>query len=333
MLIEHPSINVVPEDEFDIDEVRAEWCGRKLGESVGRYPVEHDPIRRFCHMTGETNPMYLDPVAAAAGPFGAVQCPPAFVRYFIGGGPWPVDRSEPSQIPSEIPRLGDRGVNMSIVWTFHEPVVVGDRLRAIWTVEDVYVKPTRLDPRSVWIVTSAVVRNQHDTVVAALENTVLYHRPATAVPPSVARDTMADASATEQGGASLVECFELELTPSATALQVSGSQDWSLVHHDPEFARSSGHDRIFFNTAWTQGMLGRVVADYIGDRSWWLRELRFSMRRMNSFGDTVTGGYRPPSRAEGSHTLDVELRSDRSGRSTIGVATIDPDVTHERFYR
>ena len=25
------------------------------------YPVEHDPIRRFCHMTNDNNPLFLDP--------------------------------------------------------------------------------------------------------------------------------------------------------------------------------------------------------------------------------------------------------------------------------
>ena len=72
---------IVSEEEFDIDAVRQEWVGARIGRSMDRYPVEYDPIRRYCHMTGELNPLYLDPDAAARGPYGRVMCPPGFVVY------------------------------------------------------------------------------------------------------------------------------------------------------------------------------------------------------------------------------------------------------------
>ena len=42
------------EGEYDIEAVRAEWIGRKAPVYHGRYPVEYDPIRRYCHMVETT---------------------------------------------------------------------------------------------------------------------------------------------------------------------------------------------------------------------------------------------------------------------------------------
>lgn len=320
------AIALVPEDEFDVDAVRREWCGRSLGRSVGRYPVEHDPIRRYCHMTGERTPVSLDPEAAARSPWGRVVCPPTFVRYFVGRGWWPPgDTPEPNSTPTAVPRLGDRGVNLETRWEFHRPVLVGDHLSATWTVDDVFEKPTRLDPRSVWILTSAVIEDDAAGTVAVWRNTVLFHRPAdtattTPTPTSSGPHPVPDDA---------VVAFTMDLTPTAAVLQVSGSQDWNLVHHDPAYARDSGHDSTFFNTGWTQGLLGRIVTEFIGDRPWRLADLRFRMQRMARPGDRVTAWYRPPDeRADEDLHLEIGLATDRAGVTTTAAATVrrDPGV-------
>lgn len=299
---------LVPEHEFDIDAVRAAWVGRPLGRSVGRYPVEHDPIRRFCHMTGERTAVSLDPDAAARSPWGRVVCPPTFVRYFAGNGPWPPpDRPEPGTIPAGVPRLGEHGVNLGTTWSWRRAVLVGDRLHADWTVEDVFVKPTRLDPRSVWIRTSATVRDQDDEIVAVWGNTVLFHRPAPA--------QLAAPPARQPDGA--VSAFTVDLTPTAMTLQVSGAQDWNLVHHDDAHARAAGHASIFTNTTWTQGLLGRIVAEHIGDRPWRPAELAFRMVGMNRPGDRVTAWYRET----GDGELEIGLARGDAVTAT-GTATV-----------
>jgi acyl dehydratase len=65
---------------------------------------------------------------------------------------------------------------MSTVWNYLEPVRVGDRLRAEVRIRDVFVKPIRIDPLAVWIVTEIRVSNQRDAVVAVGGNTVVVHR-------------------------------------------------------------------------------------------------------------------------------------------------------------
>jgi acyl dehydratase len=149
-------------DDYDIDGVRAEWTGKCVSESVGRYPVECDPIRRHCHMTGDTNPLYLDPeFARNEGPYGDVIVSPSMLPlYFASNGPWPrrpraperASGGEPASTPRPaftlgVPTPGDRGINMGTEWEFLRPIRVGERLRAKRTVTDVFVKGIKLDRR------------------------------------------------------------------------------------------------------------------------------------------------------------------------------------------
>lgn len=166
---------------YDIDAVRADWVGRSVASSVGRYPVEHDPIRRYCHMIGDTNPLFLDPEVAAAGPHGRVIVPLPLVSYFAGNGPWPRrsgsgEGHAVARFTYGVPTPGDRGLNLSTSWTYLVPVGVGDRLRAEVVVDDVFVKPVRLDPAAVWIVTRTDIHNQDGITVVQSRNTVLVHR-------------------------------------------------------------------------------------------------------------------------------------------------------------
>ena len=74
-----------PED-MTIDEIKEfllkspteilEYAQKRAGtrtETVpGRYPVEYDPIRRYCHMIDDLNPLYLDKEYAQKAGFGDV---------------------------------------------------------------------------------------------------------------------------------------------------------------------------------------------------------------------------------------------------------------------
>jgi acyl dehydratase len=171
-------------DDYDLDAVRAEWIGKVVGTSEARYPVEYDPIRRHCHMVGDTNPLFLDPVAAATGPHGAVVVPPSMLPiYFATSGPWPKppvpENTALSTRPGftfGVPTPGDRGINLAVDWTFPEPIRVGDRLRMESRIADVRQKAIGLDPAAVWIVLEAQMFNQYDLLVATWRNTVVVHR-------------------------------------------------------------------------------------------------------------------------------------------------------------
>ena len=122
-----------------------------------------------------------------------------------------------------------------------------------------------------------------------------------------------------------LEGFSLEITPRRLHLQVSGSQDWYPVHHDPEFARKAGHEDLFMNTGFLQAALVRVITDWMGDAGF-LRKLSFEMRRQQRPGDTmvckgrVTGRRREGS--EGIVELAVWAENEREGVTTPGEAVV-----------
>lgn len=158
-------------EEYDIDEVRAAWIGRVVGATTGRYPVEHDPIRRYCHMVGDENPRYLDVDEGV--------CPGPLLRYFAGNGQWPRASAREGGRPwftSGVPTPGDRAINLAASWDYLHPVRVGDRLSSETRIDDVSVKAIRLDPLAVWIVTRTDIACERRGVVATLRNTILVHR-------------------------------------------------------------------------------------------------------------------------------------------------------------
>jgi len=112
--------------------------------------------------------------------------------------------------------------------------------------------------------------------------------------------------------------YDLYLSETKVAEQVSGSQDFYAVHHDRPFARAGGHKDIFFNTGFTRAALSHLLTDFTGDDGW-VRRLSYEMRRMNRPGDTLKlrgkvtkKVHRPGRRASGRHRL---VGRERPGRN------------------
>ncbi len=164
----------VPEP-YDVEAVRKEWVGRTGGKVPGRYPVEHDPIRRHCHMVDDTNPLFLDPEFAAKSRFAGVISPPVLTDYFAGQGAWPPSREAPN-LMQQVPTRGDRMINLSQTLEYFAPVRIGDRLASETRIADVLEKAIRLDPKAVCIVMETHVTNQDGTLVARTRNMLLTHR-------------------------------------------------------------------------------------------------------------------------------------------------------------
>ncbi len=124
----------------------------------------------------------------------------------------------------------------------------------------------------------------------------------------------------------LIEGYDLTLDWTKMVEQVSGSQDFYPVHHDPEFAAEAGHPAIFYNTGWTQAALCRVVTDWAGPAGW-MSKFRFEMRRMNIPDDEVHARGKVTAKsdlddAHGLVELEVWLENDRLGVTTPGWATV-----------
>ncbi|HET8576288.1 MAG TPA: acyl dehydratase [Methylomirabilota bacterium] len=117
--------------------------------------------------------------------------------------------------------------------------------------------------------------------------------------------------------------FSLELTMTRMVLQVSGSQDFYPIHHDPDFARAAGHENIFINTAFIRGCLCRLVTDWMG-RAGFLKALGFQMRRPNWVGETIAvRGRVRKKQSAGRIDLEVWIENARDAAVTVpGSATV-----------
>lgn len=165
----------MPKTPEEILEEARKLIGAETELVAGRYPVEYDPIRRYCHMSDDTNPLFLDPEYAKQTKYGEVICPSLLVGYFAGNGVWPpVDRPQPELPP--VPTAGNRAINLTTEYEFYKPVKVGDRLSAKRRIADVYIKPIRLDPQAFWILTEQLIYNQDGELVAKASNLGLRHR-------------------------------------------------------------------------------------------------------------------------------------------------------------
>lgn len=120
--------------------------------------------------------------------------------------------------------------------------------------------------------------------------------------------------------------YSLELTWTKMAEQVSGSQDFYAVHHDPDFARAGGHEDIFYNTGFTRAALCRLLTDWHGPQGW-LRRLSFEMRKMHMPNDTIrvlgtVTAVREGEDGMGEVDIDLWIENDRVGIATPAEATV-----------
>ena len=120
--------------------------------------------------------------------------------------------------------------------------------------------------------------------------------------------------------------FSMKLGWTTMARAVSGSQDFYEVHHDPDFAKSSGHSGIFYCTRWTRAILFRLLTDWIGIDGW-VKKFEFQLRRMNMNGDTMQVRGKVLGKREvlgGPNEIDLEIwiENEREGITTPGGAVV-----------
>jgi len=151
---------------YDVTAVKRQWEGYETPLSWGRYPVEHEPIRRHCHMIEDTNPRFLEDG----------HCPPVMVDYFASLGPSPQADYDILPVIRGIPTPGDRLINLNQEFEWLQSVKVGDRLGASHKVVAIHQRGTKLDLLSVWIRTETTIVNQQREVVARRTNQILVHR-------------------------------------------------------------------------------------------------------------------------------------------------------------
>jgi acyl dehydratase len=166
----------MPKTPEEYLEEAVKLIGAETEMAYGRYPVEADSIRRYCHMTDDPNPLFMEPEYARGVGHPTTPCPPLQVGYFANRGYFwpPPDGTEPA-LP-EVPTPSPRPINLTTEWEFYQQVYVGDQLSYKRRYADIYMKPIRMDPKAIWIVTEVLVYNQRGDLVAKGSNLGLRHR-------------------------------------------------------------------------------------------------------------------------------------------------------------
>ena len=110
------------------------------------------------------------------------------------------------------------------------------------------------------------------------------------------------------------------LTVYRLVLAAGGNRDFNSIHHNGEYARSTGAADMYASSAFLLGMWERAVRDWIGAGGT-IRSLRgFRMRKFNLVGDTtwVRGHVLSAELRDGAGVVVLELRSENSTGITVG---------------
>lgn len=137
------SRQTVPTLFFDELNVGDEW------ESSARTITQPDIIN-FAGVSGDFNPIHVDHVAAAAGPFGQPVAHGLLVFSIASG------------LAIHAPRVHTIAFLTIEHWVFHRPVVPGDTIRVLTRVEEIEPRARRRRAQVAW---SRRILNQRDTVV------------------------------------------------------------------------------------------------------------------------------------------------------------------------
>lgn len=143
----------------EILEEARKLIGRETRPVKAKYPVEYEPIRRWCHMAGIESPIFLDPTYAKKSKYGEVICPPGAI-VLIARNTWPVESPEESLPPIPTPEGMDVPFNMGHQWEFLKPIRVGERITYKRRIADIYIKAMRYDPHTFWTENDQIFMNE-----------------------------------------------------------------------------------------------------------------------------------------------------------------------------
>lgn len=136
--------------QYDHDMIGVEF-------EIGEATITRQHIARYCAAVGETNPLYLDEAAAAAGPYGAIVAPPSMLSALL---------MEPRPDPDV--RFGNTSYAAGTRFEYFEPVRAGDTVRVTALVKEVFAKTGR-SGTMVFAAYESRYRNQHGVDVALEE--------------------------------------------------------------------------------------------------------------------------------------------------------------------
>lgn len=122
-----------------------------------------------------------------------------------------------------------------------------------------------------------------------------------------------------------IPAVSFPLTVYRLVMAAGGNRDFNSIHHNGEYARSTGAPDMYASSAFLLGTWERAVRDWIGCAGT-IRSVRgFRMRQFNVVGDTmrVLGQVVSADQAHGPDLITLELRSETSAGITVGPGQVE----------
>ncbi len=130
----------------------------RVFQTTSPVQITAEMIASFCAMMGETNPIYIDPLAPQAAPI----APPAFVATFRAL------EDIFDHLPQHVPRLA-AGMDVEFV----EPIRAGDAISISSRLAETYTKTGRSGVMTFFVIRS-MLTNQRGGVVARIDHRFTY---------------------------------------------------------------------------------------------------------------------------------------------------------------
>jgi acyl dehydratase len=117
-----------------------------------------------------------------------------------------------------------------------------------------------------------------------------------------------------------LEPVDFPLSVYRLVMAAGSNRDFNSIHHNTQYARTTGAPEMYANTLFLLGMWERAVRDYIGLAGTVVSIKGFRMGRFNTVGDTtrVQGRVVSTRIDDSAGLVELELRSANSLGVTVG---------------
>ncbi|MET0418291.1 MAG: hypothetical protein ABW022_19945 [Actinoplanes sp.] len=110
------------------------------------------------------------------------------------------------------------------------------------------------------------------------------------------------------------------ITVYRLVMEAGANRDFNSIHHNTQYAQSTGAQEMYANTGFLLGMWERTVRDWIGTAGKIHAIKGFRMRSFNYAGDTTTVSGRVT--AIDGDQITIEVVSRNSTGVTVGPGTV-----------
>ncbi|WP_078427787.1 acyl dehydratase [Alkalihalobacterium alkalinitrilicum] len=121
-----------------------------------------------------------------------------------------------------------------------------------------------------------------------------------------------------------VPSIDFPISVYRLVMEAGANRDFNSIHHNTEYAQSTGAEEMYANNFFLQGMWERTVREYIG-LSGTIRSLKgFRMKSFNYAGDTVVtkGIVKNKWYEEKEYYVELQMWSENSKGISVGPGSV-----------